>query len=68
MNTPKGTITKADFGTTTSGQAVEIYTLRNSHGAEARILTYGGIVQSLSMPDKNGQFADVVLGYDHLQG
>ena len=68
MNTPKGTITKADFGTTTSGQAVEIYTLRNPHGAEARILTYGGIVQSLSMPDKNGQFADVVLGYDHLSG
>ena len=68
MNTPKGTITKAEFGTTTSGQAVEIYTLRNTHGAEARILTYGGIVQSLTMPDKNGQFADVVLGYDHLQG
>ena len=44
MNTPKGTITKAEFGTTTSGQAVEIYTLRNTHGAEARILTYGGIV------------------------
>jgi aldose 1-epimerase len=62
------TITKADFGATTSGQAVEIYTLRNPHGAEARILTYGGIVQSLCVPDKNGQFADVVLGYDHLQG
>jgi aldose 1-epimerase len=68
LNTPKGTITKAGFGTTTSGQAVEIYTLRNPHGAEARILTYGGIVQSLIMPDKNGKFADIVLGYDNLQG
>ncbi len=62
------TITKADFGKTTEGQAVEIYTLRNSKGAEARIMTYGGIVQSLTMPDKNGKFADIVLGYDNLQG
>src|ERR1035437_98261 len=60
------TITKADFGKTSEGQAVEIYTLHNSKGAEARIMTYGGIVQSLSMPDKNGKFADVVLGFDNL--
>ena len=48
-------ITKADFGKTPDGKAVEIYTLRNGKGAEARIMTYGGIVQSLSMPDKNGK-------------
>jgi aldose 1-epimerase len=65
---PKSSITKADFGKTSDGQAVEIYTLHNSKGAEARILTYGGILQSLKMPDKHGQFADVVLGYDNLQG
>ena len=68
MNAPKGTITKADFGKTPDGQAVEIYTLRNSRGAEARIMTYGGIVQSLTMPDRNGKLADIVLGYDNLQG
>jgi aldose 1-epimerase len=62
------TITKADFGKMPEGQPVEIYTLRNSQGAEARIMTYGGIVQSLTMPDKHGKFADVVLGYDNLQG
>ena len=61
-------ITKAAFGTTSNGQPVEIYTLRNSRGAEARIMTYGGIVQSLSLPDKRGGLVDVVLGYDHLQG
>ena len=61
-------ITKADFGRTPEGQAVEIYTLRNAKGAEARIMTYGGIVQSLAMPDKSGKFADIVLGYDNLQG
>jgi len=42
--------------------------LRNAQGAEARIMTYGGIVQSLSVPDKNGKFADVVLGFDNLDG
>ena len=62
------TITKADFGKTPEGQAVEIYTLHNAKGAEARILTYGGIVQSLTMPDKNGKLADVVLGFDTLDG
>lgn len=61
-------ITKAVFGKAPNGTPVEIYTLRNAKGAEARILTYGGIVQSLCMPDKNGKMADVVLGYDDLQG
>ena len=68
MNTSKEIITKADFGKTPDGQAVEIYTLRNSKGAEADIMTYGGIVRKLTMPDKNGKFADVVLGFDDLQG
>jgi aldose 1-epimerase len=68
MNTPKGTITKASFGQTLDGQAVEIYTLKNTSGAEAKIMTYGGIVQSLIMPDKNGKLADIVLGYDTLDG
>jgi aldose 1-epimerase len=60
-------ITKADFGRTPDGKPVEIYTLRNSQGAEARIFTYGGVVQSLAMPDKHGRMADIVLGFDNLQ-
>ena len=63
-----GTITQAPFGKTPDGTPVEIYTLRNSQGMEARIMTYGGIVQSLKVPDKNGKFDDVVLGYDNLDG
>ncbi len=55
------------FGTV-DGRSVELFTLRNSKGAEAKIMTYGGIVQSLTMPDRNGNFADVVLGYDNLDG
>ena len=68
MTKSSGTITKADFGKTPDGQAVELYTLRNAKGAEAKIMTYGGIVQSLTMPDKNGKLEDIVLGYDNLQG
>jgi aldose 1-epimerase len=45
---------------------VEVYSLRNDHGMEARIATYGGIVLSLTAPDRDGSFADVVLGYEHL--
>jgi aldose 1-epimerase len=61
-----GTISQAPFGKTADGTPVEIYTLRNDKGCEARIMTYGGIVVSLKVPDKNGNFGDVVLGYDKL--
>jgi aldose 1-epimerase len=66
MSKPTGTISQAPFGKTADGTPVEIYTLRNSKGMEARIMTYGGIVVSLKVPDKNGKFGDVVLGYDNL--
>ncbi|HLX95066.1 MAG TPA: aldose epimerase family protein [Verrucomicrobiae bacterium] len=61
-----GSITSTHFGNTSDGRAVEIYTLRNRHGMEARIATYGGIVVSLTAPDRAGKFADVVLGFDRL--
>jgi len=60
--------TPVQFGTAPDGAPVLLYTLRNQNGVEARILTYGGIIQSLKVPDKNGQFGDVVLGYDNLDG
>jgi aldose 1-epimerase len=60
------TITSAPFGKTPAGAAVEIYTLRNSRGMEAKIMTYGGIVTRLTAPDRNGHFADIVLGHDKL--
>jgi aldose 1-epimerase len=66
MSKPGGTISEAPFGKTPDGTPVEIYTLRNSKGMEARIMTYGGIVVSLKVPDRNGNFGDVVLGYDNL--
>jgi aldose 1-epimerase len=56
------------FGNAPDGAPVWLYTLRNKSGAEARIITYGGIIQSLEMPDRNGKPGDVVLGYDSLGG
>lgn len=54
------------FGAAPDGRPVTLYTLRNSRGVEAQICNYGGIVVSLKVPDRNGQFGDVVLGYDKL--
>lgn len=56
------------FGKTNDGTPVEQYILRNSHGLTATVITYGGILQSLKVPDKNGKFDDVVLGFDNVQG
>ncbi len=59
-------IRKTSFGTTRDGQQTTIYTLTNTQGVEARITNYGGIVVSLKVPDRQGNMADVVLGYDSL--
>ena len=68
MKTSKEIITKAGFGRMPAGQMVDLYTLSNSHGMTATIMTYGGIVTSLEVPDHKGQLGDIVLGYDNLDG
>ena len=57
-------LTKVTFGKTPDGQNVDLYTLRNSRGFEAKITNYGGILVSLKVPDRNGKFDDVVLGFN----
>lgn len=59
-------IEKKLFGTIPDGQEVYAYTLKNSNGVRISICTYGGIIVSLMIPDKNGEFRDVILGYDNL--
>jgi aldose 1-epimerase len=66
MAQTKAGVTKQLFGRTADGKNVDIYTLRNDKGVEARIMTYGGIVVSLRVPDNKGQMGDVVLGFDEL--
>jgi len=58
---------RAPAGTLADGTAVEVISLTNKQGISARILTYGATLQSLSMPDKHGKAADVLLGYDDLK-
>ncbi len=68
LGSSAGKISKQPFGAAPDGQPVELYTLRNAKGAEATIMTYGGTVTSLKVPDKDGKLGDVVLGYDKLDG
>jgi aldose 1-epimerase len=51
-----------------TGVAVELFTLRNQHGIEVQLTEYGGIITSIKTPDRAGQLADIVLGYDDLAG
>ena len=57
----------ADFGKTKLGQAVEIYTLTNGT-LTAKVMTRGATLVQLHVPDKNGEVADVVLGFDSVEG
>ena len=63
-----GTIVKNPYGVTADGIPVDEYTLTNAHHMEVKIITYGGIITSVKVPDKKGQFTNVVLGFDNLQG
>ena len=60
----KHQVRKESFGKTGDGRPVDLYTLTNSKGIEVRAMTYGGIIVSLRVPDKNGNLGDVVLGHD----
>jgi aldose 1-epimerase len=59
-------VSKEPFGTLPDGTEVDIYTLRNSRRMEVTILTYGGILQSIKVPDRRGRFDNVTLGFDNL--
>jgi len=61
---PKPKIQKSSFGVTAEGQPVDLYLLTNGKGMSVAITNYGGTVVSLKVPDRSGNPADVVLGYD----
>jgi aldose 1-epimerase len=64
----KPAIERTNFGKTVDGTAVDLYTLTNANGMKAKIMTYGGIITELHVPDRGGKFGDVVLGFDNLEG
>jgi len=61
-------VARRPFGKTREGVPVDLYTLTNSNGMAATITNYGGIVVSLLVPDRQGRPADVVLGFQSLDG
>ena len=59
-------VQKIVFGKTPDVPDIYLYTLTKASGLRVRIMTYGAIVVSIEVPDRNGQRADIVLGFDNL--
>lgn len=60
------TVTRDIFGTTSRGQEVAVFTLSNDHGAIVRLLEIGCVIAEVRVADRQGELADVVLGFDTL--
>jgi aldose 1-epimerase len=59
-------IKQAPFGTLPGGEQVSQFTLTNNKGMTVKILDFGGVITEIHVPDREGQFADVALGFDTL--
>ena len=60
-------ITRDFYGYTQDGEEVHSFTLKNRIGVEVKIINFGGRIISIKVPDRDGNFEDVVLGYDKLE-
>ena len=58
----------AKFDLSVNDKLTMLFTLKNKSGIVCQITNYGGRVVSLWTPDRDGNFEDIVLGYDHIQG
>ncbi len=63
----KSGLDPANFDTTLAGKKVALYILKNASGMEVAITNYGGRIVSIMVPDKNGEWADVELGFDNIR-
>jgi len=63
---PLQRIEEQSFGNTSAGEEVKLYTLRNAHGMVARVMGYGATITELRVPDRDGRFANVVMGAESL--
>ncbi len=61
-------VSVSEFGRLPSGEKVLRYTITNASGASASVLNYGAIWQAMLVPNRKGEFVDVVLGYDSVEG
>ena len=62
----KANVQRSSFGKLPDGTAVDLYTLTNANGLALKVATYGTIITELHVPDRAGELADVVLGFDNL--
>lgn len=60
-------IVKSEYGKTEKGIQIDQYTLKNQKGMEVNIITYGGIITSLKVPNKSGKSEEVVIGFNSLE-
>ena len=65
---PSYVVSREKFGAMSDGSQVDVYILRNANGVEVKAITYGGIITSLKTPDRTGASADIVLGFDSIDG
>ena len=65
-------ITQESITTTTWGsvndQEIKKFTLRNNANQEVDVITYGAVITAIRTPDREGNVADVVLGFDNIEG
>jgi len=62
------TIKTEEFGKTAKGETINLYTIKNANGVELKVSEFGATLVSLKVPDREGNFEDVILGYDNLEG
>lgn len=60
-------VTPAPFGILPDGQHVTVFTLTNRQGMQVKLLDFGAIISAIHVPDRDGTFADVVLGFEHIE-
>ena len=58
---------REDFQTTVQGKKTDLFVLRNNQGNEVAVTNYGGAVVAIMMPDKDGNYANLVQGHDNIQ-
>ncbi len=64
---PKAGLNRSDFQKEIDGKQNDLYVLKNANGVEITMMNFGARIVSISTPDKNGKFADIVLGFDNIQ-
>jgi aldose 1-epimerase len=60
-------IEEKSFGATADGDSVTLYRLTNTNGMSMEVMDYGGIITTLTAPDRDGNYKEIVLGFDNLQ-